>query len=381
MAQKRANLKICFVLDDGLDKPDGVQQYILTIGEYLRSQGHDVHYLVGETKRTDIENVHSLSRNIRVISNGNRMSMPLPTSGKKIRTLLEAEGFDVLHIQTPYSPFMGHKVIMNAPKSTAIISTFHIAPNTGLIHFGTKALGTVLRRSLKKVDYMISVSTAAQKFSADTFGYTSEVVPNPVDYARFNSAKSLKDYSDKKINILYLGRLVPRKGALVLLSALVELKKHKDLPDYRVIMCGKGPLMANVESYIAENSLQDKVELVGFVSEEMKPRYYASSDISVFPSTGGESFGIVLTEAMASGKAVVLGGDNVGYRSVLGPKPGLLFDTKNPTELSKLLSLYLKDSAKRKKMAYWGKEYSKQFDTKVVASRLIEIYTEALRKK
>src|SRR4051812_47082988 len=99
MANTPQTYKIGFVLDDGLDKPDGVQQYILTLGAWLSEQGHEVHYLVGQTNRTDIKNVHSLSKNIRVQFNGNRMSIPLPTSSRKLRSFLRAEHFDILHIQ------------------------------------------------------------------------------------------------------------------------------------------------------------------------------------------------------------------------------------------------------------------------------------------
>ena len=379
MAAKQ-KLKIAFVLDDGLDKPDGVQQYILILGDYLTRLGHDIHYLVGETNRKDIPGIHSMSRNMKVKFNGNHMSMPLPTSTEKIKKLLAKEKFDVLHIQAPYSPFMGHKVIKNAPKGTVIVSTFHIAPNSGIVNIGTKLLGLWLHSSLEKVDAMLSVSSAAQEFSKTTFGYDSEIVPNPVNHVAFSKAKPLKKYSDNKLTILYLGRMVPRKGALILLEAIKNLQ-GKELPPYRVVMCGKGPLMPQVEAYIKKNNLEAIVELAGFVTEEDKPRYYASADISVFPSTGGESFGIVLTEAMSSGKAVVLGGDNVGYRSVLEPQPTLLFDTSSSKSLSKLLELYLTDSEQRKMMADWGGEYSKTFDVKVVADRLLEIYAEALRKR
>src|ERR1039458_1701699 len=100
---KPPKLKVALVLDDGLDKPDGVQQYVLSVGRWLSAQCHEVHYLVGQTARTDVTNTHSLSRNIRVSSNGNRLTIPLPTSRKKLGKLLEDEQFDVLHVQTPYT--------------------------------------------------------------------------------------------------------------------------------------------------------------------------------------------------------------------------------------------------------------------------------------
>src|SRR5690606_33953824 len=115
------------------------------------------------------------------------------------------ERFNIIHIQTPYSPFMGHKVINNSPDVTAVISTFHIAPNSSLVNIATRLLGVWLKTSLKTVDIMLSVSTAARDFSKKTFGYESKVLPNPVDYNKFHKAQPLSKYKDNKVNILYLG--------------------------------------------------------------------------------------------------------------------------------------------------------------------------------
>ena len=103
-------MKICFVLDDGLDRPDGVQQYILTLGSWFARKGHEVHYMVGETERKDIPNIHIMTRNIRVRFNKNRLAMPLFASKKDIAELLVKEQFDVLHVQMPYSPQFAARV-------------------------------------------------------------------------------------------------------------------------------------------------------------------------------------------------------------------------------------------------------------------------------
>ena len=115
---KLGAMKIGLVLDDTLDTPDGVQQYVLQVGAWLTDQGHEVHYLVGQTARTDIPNLHSLSRNLKVRFNGNRMSMPLPASRRKLRAFLQEMQFDVLHVQVPYSPFMAGRLLSVAPAST-----------------------------------------------------------------------------------------------------------------------------------------------------------------------------------------------------------------------------------------------------------------------
>lgn len=378
----KAPLKVGLVLDDGLDVPDGVQQYILTIGEWLKGEGHSVRYLVGETKRTDIGGAISLSRNIGVISNGNRLSMPLPTSRRRLKKLLAKEQFDVLHVQTPYSPFMGEQLIRLAGPKTAVIGTFHILPASWIFGLGTKLLGLWSWWSLRRFDAMLSVSSAAQAFAKQTYSIDSTVLPNVVDYTRFHKAAPLPQYNDAVLTILFLGRLVPRKGCKLLLEAIYELKQSgADLPKFRVVICGKGPLQAALETYVQQHGLSSIVEFVGFVREEDKPSYYASADIAVFPSNGGESFGIVLLEAMASGKAAVLAGDNPGYRSVMDPQPDLLFDPTNASSLANKLQEMLTNTAERAKMAQWGAQYTKDFDTAVIGQKLLTIYQEALRKR
>lgn len=379
--RSKRHLKIGYVLDDGLDKPDGVQQYILSVGEWMRHKGHDVHYLVGETKRDDLVNVHSLSRNIGVRFNGgNRLTIPLPTNTRKLREFLHTEQFDVLHVQVPYSPMMGARVIQAASKKVAVVGTFHIAPYSGLVALGTRALGIWTRSSLKRFDAMLSVSSTAAEFARRTFKLESKVLPNTVDYGWFHKARTFPAYKDKKLTILFLGRLVPRKGCRELLAAVGELNQRERVPTFRVVICGRGPEEPQLKRFVAKLGLEDAVEFKGFVSEQDKPRYYASADIAVFPSSGGESFGIVLLEAMASGKAAVLAGDNPGYSSVLADKPELLFDPHDPHALADLLEKYLRDTKLRQQTKRWGAAYSKNFDVDVVGTKLLRVYRQALHK-
>ncbi|HZL07911.1 MAG TPA: glycosyltransferase family 4 protein [Candidatus Dormibacteraeota bacterium] len=381
MATPAKHLKIGLVLDSGLDKPDGVQQYVLAIGEWLRGQGHDVHYLVGQTEREDIQGLHSLSRSVKVRFNGNDGSIPLYASKSKLKAFLAAEHFDVLHVQVPHHPLLAQRIILAADSRTAVVGTFHIAPYSKLVTVANKALGIWLKPSLKRFDRMVSVSTAAADFAKQTFGITTEVLPNVIDYKRFHKAKPLPEYDDDIFTILFLGRLVPRKGCQLLLEAIVLLSRRLDLPKFRVLVCGRGPLEAKLRRFAGERGLNDIVSFVGFVSEDDKPRYYASADISVFPSSGGESFGIVLLEAMAGGKAVVLAGDNSGYHSVMAPRPDLLFDAESASTLAKKLGYYMQNQPQRRSMQTWGAGYSKEFDVKTVGAKLLNIYYETLRKR
>ena len=375
------HLKVGLVLDDGLDKPDGVQQYMLTLGNWLAAEGHNVHYLVGQTSRKDIPNVHSLSRNMAVNANGNTMTIPLPTSRRKLRRLLREENFDVLHVQTPYSPFMGGRLIKLAGPKTAVIGTFHILPNSGLVSFGNRLLGLWCYRSLKRVDSMLSVSQAAARYARQSFYGDSDISPNVIEYDRFASATALPEYNDGVLTILFLGRLVPRKGCQLLLKALMQLVQRTDLPKFRLVICGSGPLEKQLRKDAQDYGLGGITTFAGFVAENVKPQYYASSDLTVFPSSGGESFGIVLLEAMASGKAAVLAGNNPGYASIMAPNPELLFDPKDADGLAKRIELFLQDSELRRQMADWGHDYAHQFDVNVIGPVVVDIYNKALRKR
>jgi phosphatidylinositol alpha-mannosyltransferase len=381
MAARAKKLKIGYVLDDGLDKPDGVQQYILSVGEWMRKRGHDVHYLVGQTKRTDLTNVHSLSHNVGVRSNGgNRLTIPLPTSSRKLSRFLREQQFDVLHVQVPYSPMMGARLIKRADANTAIVGTFHIAPYSSLTTAGTKLLRIWTRSSLRRFDAMLSVSDAAREFARRTFRIETKVVPNTIDFGWFHAAKPFKEYQDKRLTVLFLGRLVPRKGCQTLLAAVNELAHRKNIPNFRVVICGRGSEEQKLRHYVNKFGLEKWVEFKGFISEQDKPRYLASSDVSVFPSSGGESFGIVLLEAMASGKAAVLAGDNPGYRSVIGKKSDQLFDTQNIHQLASRLERLLADKAYRQETAKWGAEFAESFDVNIVGRKLERVYRQALHK-
>jgi phosphatidylinositol alpha-mannosyltransferase len=276
---------------------------------------------------------------------------------------------------------MGAKLVKAADQETAIVGTFHIAPYTWMVTIGNYLLGWWCRLSLRRFDMMLSVSSAAQSFARQTFHIPSRILPNVVDFKRFHDAKPLDRYKDDMPTILFLGRLVPRKGALVLLKAVSLLAARSDVPNFRVVICGKGQQMTQLQRYVADNNLADSIELVGFVSEADKPRYYASADIAVFPSTGGESFGIVLLEAMANGSTAVLAGDNIGYRSVMAPRDELLFDARDAELLATKIAALLTDEPTRTKAAAWGEAYARNFDINVVGAELVEVYQVALRKR
>lgn len=374
-------MKIGFVVDDTLDKPDGVQQYVLALGRWFASQGHEVHYLAGESRRTDIPNIHSMSRNISVRFNGNRLAIPLPTPKRVIQRLLDQEDFDVLHVQTPHSPFMAQRVVCAASTQTAIIATFHILLHNSLAARLNSVLGRVLRPSLRRMDAIVAVSEAAKIFADKSFKITTSVIPNTIDLQPFFGSRPMDTYADMR-TIVYLNRLEPRKGCTYLLQAINELVHvlHEPTP-FRVVICGKGSQAEGLRRFVSEHGLESWVTFTGFVTEADKCRYLASADIAVYPSIGGESFGIVLLEAMAASPGVVLAGNNPGYASVMSEFPDQLFDPKDTNKLARMISGWLRDDKGRAQRATTQRTYTERFDVPIIGARLLEVYEAALRER
>lgn len=373
--------KIAFVLDDSLDKTDGVQQYVLTVGQWFAAQGHTVHYIVGETKRTDIPNIHSLGRNVKVRFNQNRMSIPLPVSRGRIQELLAREEYDIIHVQMPYSPMLGGRVVKAAGRLTGVVGTFHIAPHSKLVFAANMLLRLFIGRSLRRFDDFMSVSRVAQTFAWDTFRIESAVVPNTLQLAPFYDAKPREEYKDS-LNVVFFGRLVERKGCQYFLRAVNRLHESKCLPkDCKVVVCGAGPMEARLKGYVHQHRLGSVVTFAGFVPEDDKPHYLASADIAVYPSTGGESFGIVLLEGMAAARGVVIAGDNPGYASVIGERPEALFDPTNEEQFANKLQRYLDDKAARTQAHDWQRQFVRQFDVPQVVDEILVVYNEALHKR
>jgi len=381
---KNTVLKIAFVLDDRLDKPDGVQQYVTQLGNWLAALGHDVHYLAGASPNSKLEQVHSLSKTVKVRFNKNRLSIPLPASKKQIKKLLAEQQFDVLHIQMPYSPLLAGKVISAASEPTAVVGTFHILPFASLERLATKALGLMLAKNKRRFDLIFSVTAAAADFAKTSFGVDSTVLPNVVDLKEFSSGKRLAKYSDRT-NIVFLGRLVPRKGAKQLLDAYSLLVISDDFArNNRLIICGDGPqrsaLQKQAEVLMQKNS-STEIVFTGFLAEQDKKDYLASADVAVFPAIGGESFGIVLLEAMAAGARVVLAGSNPGYSSVFSEVPDALFQPNDAHAFAALLARATGDKQFIQDIHAKQKVLVKRYGVEVIGPKLLGYYQAVIAAK
>lgn len=400
MSGDEAILRVGLVIDDSLDRPDGVQQHVLTLGAWLTGQGHEVHYLSSTTVRTDLTNMHSLARNLRLKFNGNRLGIPLPAPARGIDALLGSVDFDVLHINMPYSPLLAGRVITRARTGTKVVGTFHILPWTRLTRWGTRLLGLVQRRQLRRFTRVIAVSAPAAVFAADALGVAPIVIGNPVDVARFSQARDVElarvaegarvvaaageagvdsgarggtENTAAPVRIVFLGRLVERKGAGELLRAVAALRTLTQVP-VEVVLGGTGPLRDELETFVSAHGLSDQVEFIGYVTEEDKAALLAGADVVALPSTGGESFGISVVEALAASRGVVLAGDNPGYRTVMEGLEDQLVDATDTPAFAALLARYVDDAAARSDASARQVVHAGRFDVNVIGAQVLEVY-------
>ena len=374
MAKKSEKLSVGLVFDDTLDSNDAVSQYVKVLGAWLSGRGHDVQYLVGETRLQNWAGgkVYSLAKNQTVYFNGNKLSMPLPGSSRQIKDVLASESFDILHVMVPYSPFMAHKVIKSAPANVVVVGTFHIFPSGWLARVGAKLLRWRCSSSLRRFSRVVSVSPAAADFAHESFKLTTQVIPNLVDTSRFKT----QDAPKAKNEIVFLGRLVKRKGCGQLIEAFSLLIEK--LPNVKLTIVGDGPERAKLTGLVKRLGLDSRITFMGHINEDMKPKVLAKADIACFPSLYGESFGIVLIEAMAAGAGVVLGGDNPGYRTVLGDQPKLLVNPRDKIAFADRLEELLTNQSVIDGLHSWQTEEVKQYDINVVGRQILELYRSAI---
>lgn len=369
-------MKIGLLIDDSLDYPDGVQQYVLTLGAWLTHKGHEVHYITSSTYRDDLQNLHVLTKHRKVTFNGNCLRTPAYCKKTDIDQFFNEQRLDILHVQMPYSPLFAGRVIRYAPSNVAIVGTFHVAPYSPIEVIGAKALRLLYGNSLDRINQIRSVSESAKTFAHSAVGREAAIIPNMVDLAQFTQVRA-KQHQPDYIDIRFLGRLVPRKGCRQLLRAVKHYIEHMDHnPRIHITIGGKGPGLKRLKQYVSAHRLDDIVTFSGFIDEADKPQFFADADIIVFPSTGGESFGIVLVEAMANGNSVVLAGDNPGYRKVIDDE-SVLFDPNDTAKFSGLLAKYARSGTLRLKTAAKQKKRAEQFDVDAVGRRILTMYDTA----
>ncbi len=368
-------MRILLVSAFDFSYPGGVNAHVAELDHQFQALGHYTRILA---PRSDDESEHDdghlfkLGMALPVPSNGSTARITLsPLFSNKVKAFLHRERFDVIHLHEPLAPMLPLMVLLHS--NAVNIGTFHAARATNLGYFSCKP---ILAHFHAKLDARITPSQAAMDCVSHYFPGPYEIIPNGIDLQRFGPhVPSLARYQDDRPTILFVGRFnESRKGLKYLLQALALVRPA--FPTCRLLVVGPGNSKP-FDRLITESGL-DNVVFTGPVPRAELSGYYASAEVFCAPSTGQESFGIVLLEAMASEKPVVA--TNIqGYNGVMrNGVEGLLIEPKNPAALAMALTQCLADAELRSRLGRAGRERAEEFAWPGIASRVLATYERAL---
>ena len=362
-------LNIGIVCPYGWDAPGGVQAHIADLRQYLVNKGHSVSVLAPTADEDALPDW--------VVSAGKPLSIPYngavarvlfgPVAFAKVKQWIAENDFDLLHLHEPAIPSISLLACWAA--EGAMVGTFHASAKKQKASF---AIVPILEPVIEKLSARIAVSEAARETLMAHLDTDAVVIPNGI-YARKMVGKIRPEWSGETLG--FMGRFnEPRKGLKVLIDALPIISRF--MPDVRVLVAGPG----NPDEFLdqIDAQLRSRIQFLGKLSEEEKADFMSSVGAYVGPNTGGESFGIILAEALAGGAAVVAS-DIPAFEAVLqNGKYGKLFKSEDSTDLAKVIIELLRDRAKRDEMAHSGQEYAQKFDWDVVAENIFEVYEMAV---
>ena len=360
------SLKIGIVCPYSWDTPGGVQNHIRDLAEFLIESGHDVSVLAPAIDETRLPNY--------VVNAGKPISIPYngavarvlfgPVAFARVRQWISQGDFDLLHLHEPAIPSISLLACWAA--DGPMVGTFHAAAKRQKIIF---AIGPILEPAIEKLSARIAVSEAARLTLTDHLDTDAVIIPNGIYANRYTDGKSQEKWSGNTIG--FIGRFEePRKGLSVLVDALPVISRFA--PDVKVFVAGPGNPEEVIESI--DPQLRPRFEFLGKITESEKADFMSSVAVYVAPNTGGESFGIILAEALAGG-ACVIASDIPAFDDLLGHGEfGALFESESSTALAKVVIDLLRDQNKRKELSNRGKERAKTFDWTVVAEQIFSVY-------
>jgi len=349
----------------------GVQVHIRELAVRLRERGHDV--IVVTPARGPVADPHVVRVGTPVDIPYNASNAPIdprPWSRRRIREVLGAFRPDVVHAHQPTAPSTGMWATLEA--RAPVVGTFHSGAGRARLYDLTSP---VIRRVARRLAVRIAVSRRAAAFERARIGGVFEIIPNGVDVSRFSSARPA-DLPDGR-RLLFVGRLDERKGFAVAVEAFARLADATDGGDLRLIVVGDGPERDAVERL--PDGPRARVTMLGTLPNEALPAVEAACHVYVGPVTGGESFGVVLIEAMAAGLPIVAS-DTPGYDEVVRDGvDGLLVPPSDPDAVAVAAGRILDDAGLAASLAAAGRDRAEDFDWPVVVDRIEAIYRRVLQ--
>lgn len=366
-------MKIGLVCPYNLFKGGGVQECVAALRSELSSRGHEALIITPQPREYD----GPVPEYVRLLGRSTDVKSPFHTTAqvsvsvdpKQVDTLLETEHFDILHFHEPWVPLLSRQLLLRSQAKN--IATFHAKlPETIMAKTIERVITPYTSSLLKYLDVLTAVSAPAASYVQSLTDDPITIIPNGIDLTKYNVPKN---GINKAYTILYIGRLERRKGLKYLIKAVKELQILR--PNVTLIIAGDGPDRQQLEQF--SNDLGVKAEFLGRIDEATKLDLLKTASVFCSPARYGESFGIVLLEAMACGLPVVAG-DNPGYSSVLTDTGRLsLVDPRDSKEFAQRLDLFIFDEGLRKLWQTWAEKNIKQYSYKNIVDSYESIYGKA----
>ena len=382
-------MKIALVSPYDFPYPGGITEHIIALANGAQQRGHEVQILAACSgyQGQIFSNTRVVTNKITAVPIGGSVARVglSPFSYSRIKKILQREAFDVIHLHEPFTPSIAWFVLMQTytMPQTVTIGTFHAyheRPNWFYVRGRP-----IFSKFFARLDNLIAVSRAAHNFVYQMFPGDYRIIPNGVDLNRFG--KEIESMSgagppgpNKKLTILFVGRLDKRKGFLNLLQAFIKIKPNYPHLQLKVVGPFKSGACQPYQDIARAHHVTD-IEFVGYISPEKLPGVYHTADIFCAPSIGFESFGIILLEAMAAGLPIVAS-DILGYRSVItAGQEGLLAPPGQPMGLANALCQLLDNPHLRQAMGRRGRLKANQYNWDHIVDKILEVYLDTIERK
>jgi phosphatidylinositol alpha-mannosyltransferase len=360
-------MRIGMVCPYSFDVPGGVQSHVLQLAYVMHARAHDVSVLAPSSPHVELPGyVVSGGKAVPIPYNGSVARLRFgPATHRKVKRWLSEGNFDVLHLHEPNAPSLS-MLALNIAEGP-IVATFHTSTTKSLT---LSVFEPILRPMHEKIVGRIAVSDLARRWQMEALGSDAVEIPNGVDVGSFASAPLLDGYPRPGKSVLFLGRYgESRKGMAVLLGALPALVKR--FADIEILIVGRGD---EDELRAEAGKLSGHLRFLGQVDDAQKASAMRSADVYCAPHIGGESFGIVLVEAMAAGTAVVASDLDAFRRVLLDGKAGLLVPVDDAAALAAGLIEALENDVARERYVDAAADAVRRYDWSVVERQIMRVY-------
>ena len=373
----KKKLKIAMFFSYDPSQAGGVQEHIRLLSNSLRDLGHQVDIYGPEKNIYKFINYYPIAKSIRIpVPNGSWANITIEKNEiKKVIDTLNKKKYDIIHIHDPYVPFIGWEIIKKTkPKKVA---TFHSAwEKNSIISFINPFITLFQENFAINFSGVIFVSTIVKKRWQ---GLTGKKMKQIVIYNAVEKIfVPIKKTVTSGVNLVFLGRLVEKKGPKYLLKAFYKVIKK--FPNAKLTFVGKGVIKKSLENFVKNKNMNNSVFFAGEIIGEKRVKYFQKADIFCAPYSD-EAFGITVLEAMATGTPIV-GFNNSAFKEILKgyPYPDLLVKSKDVDRLAQAIEKLIKDENMRKKITLWLLKESKKYSWDKSAKETEEFYYQVLNK-